>query len=137
MAHYAKVLDGRVIDVMAAEPEFFSSFVDTTPGSWVRYSYNVRGGVYFDPETNEPVADQSSVEWDDARLRKNCAGVGYAYDAIRDVFIPPQVYKSWVLNEATCLWEPPFPAPDDGLDYLWVEADHQEDPTQGWVQVTE
>ena len=127
MAHYAKVQNGTVTQVIVTEPEFFDSFVDSSPGKWIKTSYNMRGGVYHDPNTNQPAEDQSIIEGDEARLRKNYAGIGYTYDRERDAFIPPKPYDSWVLNEDTCLWDPPVPYPDDGNDYTWDEE------TTSWV----
>ena len=54
-------------------------------------------------------------------FRKNYAGVGYTYDEIRDAFIPPKPFPSWVLNETTCQWQAPVPMPDDGNMYGWDE----------------
>ena len=54
-------------------------------------------------------------------IRKNYAGIGYTYDEQRDAFIPQKPYPSWILNEDTCLWEPPVPYPTDGERYLWNE----------------
>jgi hypothetical protein len=54
--------------------------------------------------------------------RKNYAGIGYTFDEQRDAFIQPQPYQSWVLDEDTCLWEPPTPYPTDGGMYQWDEA---------------
>jgi len=127
MAHYAKVQDGVVTQVIVAEPEFFDTFVDNSPGKWIKTSYNIRGGVYYDPATNEPAADQSIIDGDEARQRKNYAGIGFTYDRERDAFIPPKPYDSWVLNEDTCLWEAPVARPDDGNDYIWDEE------TTSWV----
>ena len=90
-----------------------------------RTSYNTRGGIHYDPNTNQPSADQSKA------FRKNYAGIGYTYDAVRDAFIPPQPYPSWVLNEDTCLWEAPVPYPQDGKMYRWDEA------TLSWVEITQ
>lgn len=56
-----------------------------------------------------------------ATIRKNYAGAGFAYDADRDAFIPPQPFASWTLDEATCRWLPPVPYPDDGGVYRWDE----------------
>lgn len=89
MAHFAKVLDGKVIQVIVAEPEFFDSFVDTTPGEWIQTSYNTHGGVHLLGGTP---------------LRKNFAGIGFTYDSNRDAFIPPKPAESSVLDEETCLW---------------------------------
>lgn len=116
MGHFAKVTDGIVTQVIVAEPEFFDSFVDTSPGQWLQTSYNTRGGVHYNPETGEPSADQAKA------LRKNYAGIGYSYDAQRDAFIPPKPYPSWTLDEQTCLWNSPTPYPTDGGMYQWNEA---------------
>ena len=56
-----------------------------------------------------------------SNMRKNYAGIGSTYDATRDAFIAPQPYSNWILNEETCLWEPPVPMPDDGQIYQWDE----------------
>jgi len=131
MSHFAKVQDGVVTQVIVAKPDFFDNFVDSSPGKWIKTSYNIRGGVYYDPETNQPAEDQSVIDGDEARQRKNYAGVGFAYDRERDAFIPPKPYDSWILNEESCLWEAPVPRPDDGNNYEWDEE------TTSWVLVEE
>ena len=107
MAHFAKVCDGIVTQVIVAEADFFNSFVDTSPGEWIQTSYNTHGGVHLNGGTP---------------LRKNYAGIGFTYDRERDAFIPPQPYSSWILNEDTCLWNAPVAYPDDGEVYQWDEA---------------
>lgn len=131
MSHYAKVEEGIVTRVIVAEAEFFDTFVDSTPGEWIKTSYNMRGGVYYNPETNQPAEDQSVIEGDEARQRKNYAGTDFLYDQTRDAFIPPQPYPSWTLNETTCLWDAPVAYPDDGKKYTWNEE------TTSWDEVTE
>ena len=116
MAHFAKVVDGKVTQVIVAEPEFFNTFVDSSPGEWIQTSYNTRGGVHTLGGTP---------------LRKNYAGIGFSYDRVKDAFIPPQPYASWTLNDTTCLWDPPVAYPDDGKIYKWDEQ------TTNWVEVTE
>lgn len=123
MAHFAKVQDGIVTQVIVAEPEFFDTFVDSSPGEWIQTSYNTRGGVHYQPDSNTPSADQSKA------LRKNYAGVGYTYDRERDAFIPPKPYSRWVLDEQTCLWVAPTQYPDDGKLYRW------DDTAGNWVEV--
>lgn len=91
MSHFAKVLDGKVVQVIVAEPDFFDTFVDSSPGQWVQTSYNTYGNQH--PEGRP--------------LRGNFAGVGYTYDAVNDVFYAPQPDPSWVLNQSTWLWELP------------------------------
>jgi len=123
MGHFAKVVDGKVTQVIVAEPEFFDTFVDSSPGAWVKTSYNTRGNVHYVPDSNTPSADQSKA------LRGNYAGVGYTYDSATDKFYAPQPYPSWVLSPLTCLWEAPVAMPTDGKSYSWDEA------TTSWVEV--
>jgi hypothetical protein len=116
MAHVAKVNNGIVEQVIVAEPEFFNTFVDSSPGQWIQTSYNTRGGVHTLGGTP---------------LRKNYAGIGYTYNQTLDAFIPPKPYASWSLNEDTCLWESPTPYPNDNKFYEWNES------TTSWVEITE
>jgi hypothetical protein len=116
MAHFAKVNNNMVEQVIVAEPEFFTTFVDSTPGEWIQTSYNTRGGVHYNPNSNEPSEDQSLA------LRKNYAGIGYTYDSTRDAFVPPRSFASWTLDEDSCLWQPPIPYPDDDQYYVWNES---------------
>ena len=129
MAHYAKVKNGIVTRVIVAEAEFFDTFIDDSLGEWIKTSYNMRGGVYY--IDNTPSEDQSVIDGDEARQRKNYAGIGYSYDVSRDVFIPPQPYSSWTLNETTCLWDAPVTYPDDGKKYTWNEE------KTSWDEITE
>jgi hypothetical protein len=115
MAHFAKVLNGIVTQVIVAEPKFFNTFIDSTPGKWIQTSYNTRGGIHYQTNLNTPSEDQSKA------LRKNYAGVGYTYDEIKDAFIPPKPFNSWLLNETTCRWESPIPYPNDDKSYKWNE----------------
>ena len=118
MAHFAKVEDGIVTNVIVAEQDY----IDTQEGTWVQTSYNTHGGKHYAPNSN--------TEDEGTPLRKNYAGIGYTYDAVRDAFIEPQLYASWVLNETTCKYEAPVEVPDDGKRYEWNEA------TTNWVEVT-
>jgi hypothetical protein len=53
--------------------------------------------------------------------RKNYAGIGFTYDAERNAFIAPKPFASWHLNEETCKWEAPVPAPSDAPSCQWDE----------------
>ena len=119
MTHFAQITDGIVATVIVAEQQFID---DHCSGIWVQTSYNTKGGVHYgqDGEPDSGVA-----------LRFNYAGIGYTYDSVRDAFIAPSPYSSWVLDEATCQWAAPTPYPDDGKRYAW-----DEDST-AWVEVTE
>ena len=54
MAHFAKVLDGKVVNVIVAEQEFIDTMIDKTPGEWIQTSYNTHGGVHYKPNSTEP-----------------------------------------------------------------------------------
>jgi hypothetical protein len=107
MAHYAKVDQGVVVQVIVAEAEFFNTFVDSTPGEWIQTSYN-------------------------DNIRKNFAGVGYSYDGENDVFYRPQPFGSWLLNKETYKWEAPIAFPDDGASGVFYEWDEE---TTNWKEV--
>jgi len=115
MAHFAKIENDIVTQVIVAEQDFINSGSVGDPSSWIQTSYNTFGGVHYDPQTGNPSEDQSKA------LRKNYAHVGGTYDRNRDAFIAPKPFPSWVLDEATCLWKPPTPMPTDGI-YNWDEA---------------
>jgi hypothetical protein len=121
MAHFAKVVNGLVTQVIVAEPEFFETFVDTSPGQWIQTSCNTTGGIHYDPNTRLPDGGLA--------LRKNFAGIGYTYNASLDAFIAPKPFASWILDEETCQWQAPSDKPDDGKFYAWDESNLQ------WVEV--
>jgi len=116
MGHFAKVVDGKVTQVIVAEPEFFDTFVDSSPGTWLQTSYNTIGGKHTQGGTP---------------LRGNYAGIGYTYDQANDVFYAPQPFASWVLDHADWSWKAPVSMPEDGKQYNWNEA------TTSWDAVTE
>lgn len=120
MAHFAKVCDGKVVQVIVAEPEFFETFVDSSPGEWIQTSYNTRGGVHYGQDGNPDGG---------IALRGNYAGIGFVYDRTNDVFYGPQPFPSWTLNTTTWSWDPPVAYPSDGKRYEWNEE------TQNWVEV--
>jgi hypothetical protein len=127
MAHFARVENGIVKEVIVAEQEFIDNLVYNKPGKWIQTSYNTRGGVHYDPITGEPSEDQSKA------LRKNFAIVGGEYDKVADAFYTPKPnqYGSWTLDETTYIWNPPVDYPEDfnGRNYNWNEE------TQSWDAV--
>jgi hypothetical protein len=114
MSYFAKVNDNNIVEqvIVAESAEWCETNIG---GTWLQTSYNTSGGVHHAGGTP---------------LRKNYAGIGYTYDAERDAFIAPNPYASWLLNEDTCLWEPPVPKPTDGKIYEWDET------TLSWVEQT-
>ena len=122
MAHFAKLGTGNKIikvevvsnDIATTEQagvDFLNNLYNTSD-VWKQTSYNTIGGVHLLGGTP---------------FRKNYAGVDYSYDQIKDAFIPPKPFNSWILNETTCHWGPPIAYPTDDNDYTWNEE------TLNWV----
>ena len=63
------------------------------------------------------------------KIRKQYAGIGFTYDAVNDVFIAPQPYPSWSLDN-NFNWQPPTPRPE-GINWYWNEV------KQVWIDATE
>ena len=114
MAHWAELDENNIVTRVLVgsneDPdEGYQWLIDNLGGTWVKTSYNTQGGVHSLGGTP---------------LRKNYAGIGYSYDSVRDAFIPPKPFASWVLNEDTCLWDAPTPMPvEEGKMFRWVEED--------------
>ena len=118
MAHFAKIgLNNLVIDVLVVANR------ETMDSSGVEHESI--GVEFLKNLTGHETWVQTSYN---GNIRKNYAGIGYTYDSQRDAFIPPKPFASWVLNEDTCLWDAPTPAPIDGKIYNWDEA------TVSWIE---
>ena len=119
MAHFAKVENGIVTQVIVAGQDVIDSGLFGEPSSWVQTSYNTRGGVHYGQD-GQPDGGEA--------LRMNYAGIGYTYNGIG--FAAPQPYPSWTLDQATYLWNPPTPMPVDNKKYQWDET------TTSWKELT-
>jgi len=105
---------------------------------WKQTSYNTRGGIHY-KSNGIPSEDQTKA------FRKNFGLIGHTYDEIRDAFIPPKPFPSWILDEFSCLWEAPIPRPNKDfiLDfykiyntYKWNENNLSWDlikPFESWI----
>jgi hypothetical protein len=111
MAHYAKVEDGVVTQVIVADSKGWCE--SNLGGEWIQTSYNTHGGV--------------NTRQGGEALHKNYAGIGYTFDGTG--FAAPQPYPSWSLNSGTYLWEAPTPKPVDDKFYNWDEV------TTSWVEI--
>jgi hypothetical protein len=105
MSHWAEVDENNIVIRVTVgnnnDPngdEGYQWLVENLGGTWIKTSYN-------------------------ANIRKNYAGIGFTYDETLDAFIPPKPYDSWILNEDTCLWDPPVSRPNDDQSYIWNEED--------------
>ena len=111
MAHWAEINnDNKVIRVLVGDnndpngDEGYQWLVDNLGGNWIQTSYN-------------------------HNFRKQYAGIGYTYDADNDVFIAPQPYPSWSLDN-DFNWQAPTPRPE-GINWYWNEVE------QVWIDATE
>lgn len=112
MAHFAKIENDIVTQIIVVDnsvEHLGQSWINNTlglEGEWIQTSYN-------------------------DTIRGNFAGVGYTYDRVNDVFISPQPYPSWTLNELW-KWEPPVSIPDPTIPgWMW----HEE--AQQWFNILE
>ena len=127
MAHFAKVLNGEVINVIVAEPEFFNTFVDTSPGQWIQTSYNTHKNIHYGPD-GQPDGG--------IPLRGNFAGLGGTYDQINDVFYDKKPYPSWILNTSNWTWEAPVPYPGPiPRTRQWESVYSWDENTLSWVEL--
>lgn len=120
MSHWAEIDENnKVIRVLVGDnndpngDEGYKWLIDNLGGRWVKTSYNAIAGKWRNPETNEITENPG--------FRKNYASIGFIYDENLDAFIPPKPLDSFILNEETCMWEPPIPYPNDNNTYLWNE----------------
>ncbi len=113
MAHYAILDENNIVTQVIVGKDENEIVLDENgnPIDWEVYyggkrtSYNTIAGEHIN---------------DGTPFRKNYAGINFTYDSVRDAFIPPKPFNSWILNEATCQWEAPIERPVDGI-WIWNE----------------
>jgi hypothetical protein len=106
MAHFAEIdSNNKVLRVLVVSDEQEHRGQDFLAddcglgGTWIQTSYN-------------------------GNIRKNYAGIDFTYDEVKDAFIAPKPFNSWVLDEDTCQWQAPTPEPIvEGKLYYWSEDD--------------
>ena len=112
MAHFAKLGIGNIVERV----EVVSNDIATTEQEGINFLNNLY--------KTRDVWKQTSYN---NNFRKNFAGIGFRYDDVRDAFIEPKPFSSWILNEDTCRWEAPVAKPNDGQRYNWNETNQQWD----------
>ena len=113
MAHYAFLDENYIVtEVIVGKDEtnfdWERHYGDFRAQLCKRTSFNTLGGTHING--GNP-------------FRKNFAGIGFTYDTNRDAFIAPKPFNSWILNEETCLWEPPISYPNIDDFYIWNEEE--------------
>jgi hypothetical protein len=106
MAHFAQIIDNIVVNVIVVHNnELLIDGIENEQkgknfcnkllgGEWVQTSYN-------------------------NSIRKQYAGIGFSYDAVKDQFVRPQPYASWSLDVNND-WQPPTPKPEGS--FYWDES---------------
>jgi hypothetical protein len=102
MAHFAEIDENGIVKQVLVVPneqehrgqEFLADDLGLG-GTWIQTSYN-------------------------HNIRKQYAGIGFKYDSVADVFIAPQPFESWTLDDNHD-WQPPVPKPEDDVMYFWNE----------------
>lgn len=117
MAHFAEINENNEVIrvIVVANNELLDENGNEQEALGVAFCNQLFGGTWKQTSYNN-------------NIRKNFAGVGFTFDSSRDAFIPLRPFASWVLNEATCQWEPPIPMPNDEYFYAWNEE------TTSWDQ---
>ena len=113
MAHFAELDENNIVKrvIVVANKDCADANGVEKESIGVAFCERMFGGVWKQTSYN-------------GNMRKHYAGIGYAYDAARDAFIPPQPYPSWSLDD-DANWQAPVPMPDDGFMYLWDEENQQ------------
>ena len=126
MAHYALINENNTVtsvivggDELDVSVDWEQLYSNTYSYSCKRTSYNTNNGIH---------------SFDKTPFRKNFAGIGYTYDSVREAFIMPKPFNSWILNEDTCWWEAPVNRPTkvknangNLISYSWNEENQKWD----------
>jgi hypothetical protein len=117
MAHFAELDDNNIVKqvIVVHNNELLDESGIESEQKGIDFCTNLFGGRWLQTSYN-------------SNIRKNYAGIGYLYDPIRDAFVAPHPYPSWVLDEQTCQWQPPVEYPADGSLYIWNEE------TTSWIE---
>ena len=120
MAHFAEIDENNSVQrvIVVHNNELLDENGEEKEALGVAFCKSLLGGTWLQTSYNK-------------NMRKNFAGIGFTYDIVRDAFIPPKPYDSWVLDEATCLWEAPVAYPSDENYYEWDETNTR------WVKMTQ
>jgi hypothetical protein len=117
MAHFAKLDENNIV-----------LEVHVVNNDALDVSNEETSGIVFLTEWSGGYSNWKQTSYN-GTFRKHYAGIGFTYDPIRDAFIEPKPFDSWVINEITCTWEAPTPYPTNGKVYKWNES------TLSWIEV--
>jgi len=107
MAHFAKLdNDNKVLEV------------NVVANAALDLANEEASGVAFLTEWSGGYTNWKQTSYNN-NFRKQYAGIGYTYDAVNDVFIAPQPFASWSLDQ-NFDWQAPTPRPE-GMGWYWNE----------------
>ena len=122
MAHFAELDENNiVVSVTVVDNRHVPSDKHVDGETWCKNFFN------------QPDTTFKQTSYND-NFRKRYAGIGFTYDASKDVFISLQPYASWSLNDDSD-WQAPITYPIDDKEYRWDESIYQGDNTKGWIEV--
>lgn len=111
MAHYARLDSENIVEQVVV----IDNNDEPTEAAGIAFCQNLfGGGIWKKTSYNN-------------NIRKNFAGQGFTYDVVRDAFIAPKPYPSWLLDETTCRWSAPIPMPTTPGIWIWDEI------TVSWI----
>lgn len=118
MAHFAEIDSNNVVKqvIVVNNEELLDNGIESE-AKGIAFCKSLFGGEWVQTSYN-------------GNQRARFAGIGYTYDATRNVFLAPKPYDSWIINEETTEWEAPTAYPSDGKKYGWFE------PNQQWIEIT-
>ena len=123
MAHFAELdKDNIVVGVTVVDNAHVPSDKHADGETWCKDFFNKQDTTYKQTSYNH-------------NFRKQYAGIGYTYDAVRDEFVSSNPYASWTLDSSND-WQPPITKPDDGKEYGWDEEAYQADNSTGWIELS-
>ena len=116
MAHFAELDETNTVlrVIVVSNSDCLNAEGQEQEAIGVAFCENLLGGRWVQTSYN-------------GNMRVRYAGIGYTYDTVRDVFLTPKPYPSWVLDEATTEWISPVPMPEEGR-WVWDEE------TLTWVE---
>ena len=118
MAHFAKIDENNIVlqVIVVHNNELLDENNQESEAKGIAFCQSLFGGNWVQTSYN-------------GNFRNRYAGIGFTYDQIRNAFIPPQPFPSWLFNETTLDWDAPVPYPTDGKIYKWDES------ALSWVEV--
>lgn len=126
MAHYAFINSNNVVvevitgvDETETQTDFDGTIVGGSTEAWESFYQTKRQGL---------VCKRTSYNAKGDGFRGRYAAIGYSYNPEADVFVEPTPHVGWILD-ANFNWQPPFPKPNDGKKYIWV------DEIQNWQEL--